>query len=194
MHRLLGLERVATRGESGVTFRVCLTGAESTGKSTLAPRLARAFKAALMPEYGREWAETHGTDFPVAALRAIAHGHIARRAEIEARRPVIIVEDTDIVTTCAWDAMLHGRLDPELAGIPATADLYLLFAADTQWVPDGTRAFGGDRRLAFDAALRGELARRGITPIVIAGGWSRRTREAKGAIASALALRQSAQP
>ena len=77
--------------------RVCLTGVESTGKSALAPLLAQRFGGVVMAEYGRTWAETHGLDFSPEALREIAAGHLAARAAIEAQRPSLIIEDTDIV-------------------------------------------------------------------------------------------------
>lgn len=162
--------------------RICLTGVESTGKSTLAPLLAAHFSGVVMPEFGRTWAETRGTNFTSEALYAIATGHLAARAFIEAKHPALIIEDTDIVMTSAWARMLHGARDPALTAIPATADLYLLFAADTPWVDDGTRQFGGRERKLFDAIIADELALRGITPVLVAGTWAEREATAIAAI------------
>ncbi len=167
--------------------RVCLTGVESSGKSTLAAGLALRFGGLVMPEYGREWAERHGLDFTPAALRAIAAGHVAARARIEAGNPALIIEDTDIVMTSAWARMLHGARDPALSAIPATADLYLLFSADTLWVDDGTRQFGGPKRQRFDAIIRDELAQRRIIPLPVAGDWPAREAAAAAAIQGLLA-------
>ena len=167
-------------------IRVVLTGVESTGKSTLGPRLAARFGGAFVPEYGRDWAERHGLDFTTAALRRIAAGHIASRAAIAAADPPLIIEDTDIVMTSAWGQMLHGRRDPQLAAIPADADAYLLFAADTPWIDDGTRQFGGDDRQRFDAIIRAELAARGIAPVDVAGDWARREAAAVAVISALL--------
>lgn len=164
--------------------RVCLTGVESTGKSSLAPILARRFGGVVMPEYGRTWAETHGLDFTPEALHAIAAGHMAARALIEATHPRLIMEDTDIVMTSAWAQMLHGARDPVLTAIPASADLYLLFARDTPWIDDGTRQFGGRERVRFDAIIREELAARGITPVHVGGDWAARQGTAERAVAA----------
>ena len=171
--------------------RVVLTGVESTGKSTLAPQLAAHFGGVVMPEYGRRWAETNGTDFTPSALRDIAAGHLAATKALAATRPAIIIEDTDIVMTAAWAIMLHGQRDPVLSAIPATADLYLLFRPDTPWIEDGTRMFGGDQRTRFHNVVRDELGIRQITPVVIAGDWAARR---AGAIAAIWALMASPAP
>ena len=166
--------------------RIFLTGVESTGKSTLAPRLAAHFGGVVMPEYGRQWAQTHGVDFTPDALRAIASGHIAGRVQLEADHPALIIEDTDIVMTSAWARMLQGTRDPVLSAIPATADLYLLFAADTPWVDDGTRQFGGRERKRFHAIIADELHQRGLTPRLVAGTWAEREAMAIEAITALL--------
>lgn len=174
-----------------MTIRICLTGVESTGKSTLAPRLAARFGGVLMPEYGRSWAETLGTDFTRQALRDIAIGHLAERTEMEAENPAVIIEDTDILMTSAWSRMLHGRRDPVLSAIPATADLYLLFAPDTPWIDDGTRQFGGERRARFHAIIVEEFAMRQLTPVAIGGDWAARAAMAENVIAAFTATRQN---
>jgi NadR type nicotinamide-nucleotide adenylyltransferase len=175
-----------------MTIRICLAGVESTGKSTLAPRLAARFGGVVMPEYGRRWAETLGTDFTRLALRDIALGHLDALARLDAGNPALIIEDTDIIMTSAWSRMLHGKRDPALSAIPASADLYLLFAPDTPWLDDGTRQFGGAQRTRFHTIIVQEFALRNIAPVGIAGDWSARQKEAEAAIAALLAAR--AQP
>ena len=58
-----------------MTRTICLHGPESTGKSTLAPRLARVLGGAVVGEYGRTYAEEHGTDFTMADLVEIGQTH-----------------------------------------------------------------------------------------------------------------------
>ena len=55
-----------------MTKRICLHGPESTGKSTLATRLAAHFGCEVVPEYGRAYCEANGTDIDMAALVHIA--------------------------------------------------------------------------------------------------------------------------
>lgn len=163
--------------------RVCLTGAESTGKTTLAARLAAHFDGVVMPEFGRTHAELWGTRFTPDDLIAIALGHRAGLAAIEAQQPTprLIIEDTDIVTTTAWARMLHGR-SRTLSNIRATAGLYLLFAPDTPFVPDGTRQFEGEDRKRFHALLESEMVERKIVPVTISGDWQAREAAAIEAI------------
>ncbi|WP_310476582.1 ATP-binding protein [Sandarakinorhabdus sp.] len=171
-------------------LHICFTGVESTGKTRLAERLSRRFGAVLMPEYGREYAESMGTDFTPDALRTIARIHAERRQLLLAARPRLLIEDTDVVTTAAWFRMVHGRRDPALSALPAAADLYLLFAPDTPWVADGTRQFVGRDRLAFQAVIEDELATRNIEPTVIMGNWQQREKQ----VVAALTHRLDSQP
>jgi NadR type nicotinamide-nucleotide adenylyltransferase len=183
VHRRLGVGQLAAGGDA--VIRVCLTGAESTGKTMLAPRLASRFGGVVVEEYGRIYAERHGTDFAPRDLHRIAEGHIAARQMAEAARPPLIVEDTDIVVTCAWAEMLFGAPDPMLEAVAATADLYLLFSPDVPWIDDGTRLFGSaDRRARFHALIVAGLARRGIDPLAIGGTWEQRYNDAVSAIAA----------
>lgn len=169
-----------------MTLHICLLGVESTGKTTLGERVARRLNATFLPEYGREHAETIGTDFTPEALRDIARIHEQRRTRLLAANPALLIEDTDVVMTSAWYTMLHGGRDPVLSAMPAGADLYLLFAPDTPWVADGTRQFVGRDRLAFGRIIMAEITARGLTPIIISGDWDQRREALLAAITARL--------
>ena len=64
---------------AAMTRHICLHGAESTGKSTLAPRLALRLGGLVVPEYGRTYAEANGIDLDEVDLLAIFDGHRAAR-------------------------------------------------------------------------------------------------------------------
>ena len=66
---------------------ICLHGPESTGKSTLAPRLAEHFGGQVVDEYGREYAEARGIDFIMADLVEIAKVHDAGTRMLRTRVP-----------------------------------------------------------------------------------------------------------
>lgn len=81
--------------------RICFHGAESTGKSVLAAKLAAELGLPWVPEYGREYAETHGTEFTLPDLLAIAAGHEERVQLLEAQGAEIALLDTDPLMTAA---------------------------------------------------------------------------------------------
>ena len=159
-----------------MTLRICLAGVESTGKTVLGQRLATEFGGVFMPEYGRAYCEARGVDgLTMEDLHIIAAGHAVERARLLAKSPKVLIEDTDIVMTCAWAAMLFGAADKALRELPADAARYLMFDAGTPWIADGTRLFGTPAlRARFDSLIRAEFARRAILPVEIAGDWQQR--------------------
>jgi NadR type nicotinamide-nucleotide adenylyltransferase len=167
---------------------VCLHGPESTGKSTMAPRLAHQFDSIYVAEFGRTYCETYGIDLNMSDLVVIAQTQDAKaqKAIASGARPVIL--DTDPLMSAVWADMLFGRRDPWFDRWTATADLYLLFDIDLPWIDDGTRMFGTthDRRRFFDLSTR-ELERRGVPWVLIDGAGSRRYLNALAAIHAAMA-------
>ncbi|MGH9942744.1 MAG: AAA family ATPase [Pyrinomonadaceae bacterium] len=127
--------------------RVCLVGAESTGKSTLARALARRFHTVWAPEYGREYSELklaadgayHWTaeDFAhIAQTQCALEDAAARHAD------KVLICDTDAFATAVWHRRYLGRRSAEVEAIAAShrrPDLYLLTDIDTPFVQDGTR-------------------------------------------------------
>ncbi len=155
-------------------IRVCLHGAESTGKSVLAARLERELGIPWVPEYGREYAETRGTDFTMADLLAIAEGQDAAMRAASASRPPLLLLDTDPLMTAAWAEMLFGHAPDELFAYPK-ADHYLLFDPDVPWVEDGTRFFGtAEARARFAALAEAMLVRAGVPYERVSGSWDQR--------------------
>lgn len=167
---------------------VCLHGPESTGKSTVGPRLARHFGSPYVAEYGRTYAEERGTDFTMADLVAIAEGHDRAARAAVATGPYPAILDTDPLMTAAWAMMLFGRRDPWFDAWTGTADLYLFLDTDLPWVADGTRLFGTvAERARFRAAAMGELTRRDLPFVVVRGQGEARYDAARTAIEAALA-------
>lgn len=165
---------------------ICLHGPESTGKSTLAPRLAAHFGGAVVDEYGREYAETHGIDFTMDDLVAIAVEHDCRTRALLATGADPLILDTDPLMTAVWADMLFGRRDPWFDSWTGTADLYLLLDIDLPWIADGTRLFGSveARRRFFDRS-RAELDRRGVRWALVSGEGEARFEAAVAAIKAA---------
>jgi len=169
-----------------MTRTICLHGPESTGKTTLAPRLARHLGGAVIDEYGRTFAEKHGVDFSMADLVTIAQTHDSMTQAGRAGGLGLLLLDTDPLMTAVWADMLFGRRDPWFDAWQGTADLYLLLDIDLPWIEDGTRMFGtpAARQRFFDLS-RAELDRRGVRWELVGGAGEARFDNALKAIAEA---------
>lgn len=165
---------------------VVLHGPESTGKSTLAERLAEHFGTVWVPEYGRTYCEQHGTDLIPADLVAIMDGHVASRCALESKARGLLVQDTDPVMTAAWGMMLFGHLIPALDTFSDVGQLYLLMDIDLPWVGDEVRMFRKreEQRRFFDLC-RAELLRRSLPHVLISGDGETRYARALDAISHA---------
>lgn len=169
-----------------MTRTICLHGPESTGKTTLAPRIAETLGGAVVSEFGRTYAEARGTEFAMEDLVEIAltHDRMTRVAIERGIDPVIL--DTDPLMTAAWAMMLHGTRDPWFDAWSNTADLYLVFDIDVPWIDDGTRMFGTAelRRKFLDASIA-ELERRSLNWAWVRGDGEARFESAMAAIRTA---------
>lgn len=166
--------------------KICLHGPESTGKSTLAPQLARHFETLFMPEYGRTYCEQYGLSLQMEDLVTIGRTHAAMTQALLRQCNQRLVLDTDPLMSAVWADMLFNRRDPWFDAFQDTADLYLLLDIDLPWVDDGTRFFGeDDRRRRFFDLSRAELERRGLEYRVIGGPPEARFERALDAIAEA---------
>ena len=164
-------------------IRACFHGAESTGKSVLAAKLAEELGIPWVPEYGRQYCEQRGTDLTMADLRAIAAGQDAAMRGACASAPRLVLLDTDPLMTAAWAEMLFGEVPPELMEYEK-AERYLLFAPDVPWQADGTRFFGSaDERVRFAQIAEAMLVRANVAYERIAGDWSERERAVRAVLA-----------
>ena len=130
--------------------RVVLFGPESTGKSTLAERLAARFGAPWSPEYVREYWDFHGGLIGPGDLESIARGQVAGEeaaaGRAAAERARVVFHDTDLLTCTIWDDLLFPGACPEWARTEAArraraTDLYLFCDTDLPWAPDPQRCF-----------------------------------------------------
>lgn len=165
---------------------ICLHGPESTGKSTMLAPLAARLSAVIVPEYGREFAEAHGTDFSMADLVTIAQTHDRMTQAALTGGANCVLLDTDPLMTAVWADMLFGQRDPWFDQWTGVADLYLLLDIDLPWVEDRTRMFGSaiQRQRFFDLS-KAELERRGVAWALVGGQGDDRLANALAAIASA---------
>jgi nicotinamide mononucleotide transporter len=171
--------------------RVAVFGPESTGKTSLAEKLAAHFGEPCVPEYARQfWDERGGIalkDIPV-----IAH----KQAELEdaaaARAKRLVVCDTEALTTVLWSELLYGECPPLVrmsAELRAPRyDLYLLLNTDVPFEPDPQRVFPDEAgREKCMALWREALVSRELKFVEIRGDWAARETAAIAAVGQLLA-------
>lgn len=157
---------------SSLVRKVVFVGSESTGKSTLARRLAEELDTLWTHEFGRELWEAQGLTGSFADHLRIAVRQ-RRREEAAARQArEFLFCDTNAWTTLHWSLRSYGVVDPRLEElVERTVDDYVWVLCDDDfgWVQDGTRELEGRAAADFQEQQVRDLERRGI-PYATASG------------------------
>jgi HTH-type transcriptional regulator, transcriptional repressor of NAD biosynthesis genes len=168
--------------------RVAIFGTESTGKTSLAERLARHFQEPWSREFAREFWDSHEGRISATDLDAIGKGQIANEEAAAATAKRVVFCDTDLLTCTLWnDALFPGSCP---AWVRDQADeraqqfaLYLLCDADVPFVADPQRCFPDEESRERARTLwRDALVGRGLPFVEITGDWPERERVAIAAV------------
>ena len=169
--------------EGARLIRVVLTGSESTGKTTLANELSRYYRAELVPEFVRSYAEQRDGVITFSDHGPIARGQMALEDEVFAKARGLVFLDTDLLSTVVYCDHYFGRC-PDWIRETATArrpDLYVLCDIDVPWVADGVRD-RGDRRDEMQSLFRAAVAASGARHVTVSGDVAHRLATAAAAI------------
>jgi HTH-type transcriptional regulator, transcriptional repressor of NAD biosynthesis genes len=168
--------------------RIAIFGTESTGKTSLAERLALHYDEPWSREFAREFWDRHGGKITAADLDAIGRGQIANEEAAAAKAKRVVFCDTELITCTLWnDALFPGACPPwvrEQAESRARKfAIYLLCDADVPFVPDPQRCFPDDAaRKRARVIWRTALVSRGLPLVEIQGDWPARERAAIAAV------------
>lgn len=157
-----------------LVVNVAFLGAPSTGKTTLAKRLAEIHETRWMPEYGREVWQRHQVNRRLTPeqLVGIAEGHLEREDALLLESNRYLFTDTNALTTAAFALAYHGSVPPRLAELAARArDRYdLVFVCDTDVPYEDTEDRSGDvARIAFQRRVIADLNERRISFLLLRG-------------------------
>jgi HTH-type transcriptional repressor of NAD biosynthesis genes len=154
--------------------KIALVGSESTGKSTIAEKLATYFNTAFVPEVARDIvAHTESCTFD--DLNLIAEHHAKAIEETISKANKLLFIDTDINITKSYSRFLFGRElmpDPWIENMNH-CDLYLFLETDCPYVQDGTRLAEKERNRLSDFHKQ-QLELAGIEFILVTGNWEAR--------------------
>jgi HTH-type transcriptional regulator, transcriptional repressor of NAD biosynthesis genes len=154
--------------------RICVFGPESTGKTTLATRLAAHYGTVAVPEYARAYLEARRGRLETDDIDAIGRGQIAVEEALALEADRRLICDTDALTTCVWSEALFGRVSGWLAAAADRSyDLTLLCDVDVPWIADPVRYLPHERA-SFFARCEQALRDRGRRYVVVRGSWDER--------------------
>ena len=122
-------------------FKVAITGPESTGKSTLAEKLAHHYKTDFVPEYSRSYLENFVGQYTENDVVEIAKGQHNLILEEEKKSSKILIADTEIVVCKIWVEYVFKHSNTTIDNLlrKQDFDLYLLCDIDLPWVYDPLR-------------------------------------------------------
>ena len=122
-------------------FKIAITGPESTGKSTLAEKLAKHFGTDFVPEYSRTYLENIKGQYTENDVVEIAKGQHNLILEEERKSPKILIADTEIIVCKIWVEYVFKHSNETINNIlkQQDFDLYLLCDIDLPWVYDPLR-------------------------------------------------------
>jgi NadR type nicotinamide-nucleotide adenylyltransferase len=167
--------------------RVSVFGPESTGKSTLAVELARAFDTIHVEEFARGYLESRGGVLTRSEMDVIGEGQIAIEDAVAGDCNRVLVCDTDPLATVVWCEVMYGEA-PAWLREKAFARRYaltLLCDVDLPWENDLVRYLPHDRPRFFahcEAALRAA----GRRVAIVRGAGEARFAAARAAVAAML--------
>jgi NadR type nicotinamide-nucleotide adenylyltransferase len=127
---------------------IVITGAESTGKSTLTERLANHFKAPFIPEIAREYVEKLDHKYNYTDVENIAKIQIDQFNKMNGADTEFIFLDTWLIVTKIWFEFVYQKIPNWLINeiLKTKIDLFLVCDIDLPWIADPVRENGGENR------------------------------------------------
>ncbi|MEM0910610.1 MAG: ATP-binding protein [Pseudomonadota bacterium] len=154
--------------------RVVFMGAPSTGKTTIAKKIASHFNTAFVEEYGREYWIKHQVDrlLTQEQLLHIAQEQIRLEDQAVASANKYLIVDTNALTTWHFAIDYYGKALPELDALANESKDrfdYVFLCMDDIPFEDTWERSGQVKRKAFQTFITDQLIKRGITYTELAG-------------------------
>ena len=159
--------------------KIVLTGAESTGKSTLSEKLAAHFNGKWVPEFARDYVMKIDHHYTYLDIEIIAKKQIEEERRISDKNLMVFL-DTWLIITKVWFDFVFGKhpgwLDDAIKN--ADVDLFIVCDIDIPWVPDPLRENGGQNREKLHELYLHELKEYGFKYVVVRGEGQKRINNA----------------
>lgn len=167
--------------------RICIVGAESTGKTTLAIGLAKHYQTCWVPEYGRFYTEgriyTKQEKWESGEFVFIAEQQNTFEDALEKVANKILICDTDSFATAIWHEHYMGHESEEVKKLYKDRhyDLYILTDPETPYATDEIRVGEDSRRFMHNRFVQ-ELEKNEKKYILVKGSPEERLKYAIQAI------------
>jgi nicotinamide riboside kinase len=151
--------------------KVVVTGPESTGKTTIASRLASFFGTVWIPEYARDYVLGLGREYTYNDIEHIAREQLRLETRYVSRAKHFLFYDTWLIITKVWFRVKYDRYPAWIddAIRESGTGLYLVCDTDIPWVADNVRENGGEMRDILLAMYREEIGAFGIACEMVSG-------------------------
>jgi NadR type nicotinamide-nucleotide adenylyltransferase len=159
---------------------IVITGAESTGKSTLTEQLAIHFGAPFMPEIARTYVEQLNRKYTFNDVEQIAKQQVEFLNNIKKQPVPMVFADTWLIITKIWFEFVFNKKPEWLVDeIQKTKiDLFLVCDTDLQWVEDPVRENGGENRNILQKLYIKNIVEFGFSYKIVNGNGSDRLSKA----------------
>ena len=150
--------------------RICFTGPESSGKSTLARNMAMHFEDAWVPEFARVYLEGTDQSYTQDDLLKITLGQIQMEEAQATIAKSFLFCDTGPLVLKVWSEEKFGHCPDLIEQIfrQHQYDLYVLCRPDFPWEPDPLRENPADRDRLYQIYLE-HLQQAGFSFVEIGG-------------------------
>jgi NadR type nicotinamide-nucleotide adenylyltransferase len=162
-------------GSTSRVLKVCLIGADSTGKTTLAENLARHYGTVWVPECARDFIESRGGQFSFDDMIKIVECQLTAEAQGTREAKRLIFCDGSALANCVWSDRYFGRRHPRVVELANTSqyDLFLYSRVDVPCETDPLRN-SLEWREWLDRGFQKELQHRNCNYVSIEGSWQER--------------------
>jgi NadR type nicotinamide-nucleotide adenylyltransferase len=158
-------------------YKVVITGPESTGKTSLAKRLASRFNTEWIPEYARDYIASLNRKYNYEDIEHIAREQVRREKYFIRSAKGYLFYDTWLIVTKVWFIVVYGHypawIDEAIRS--SGIDLFLVCNTDIPWVKDPVRENGGENRELLLGMYVDEIDSLRIPWKLVSGKYDQRT-------------------